>query len=170
MSDLNLDINFVQNPISISITPVINNIKNITINPSFSRINNIVVNHELPRISMQIHPVIDSGKMTVTILKSNQKGDKGEGVPVGGTVNQKLVKASSQDYDTRWVDDIPYENNPENGTLIKVNGLLTGIALETYTINIQRDNNNKISRIINSKGMTYQFIRENGRITGWEVS
>lgn len=176
MDNLHADITFIQNPISISITPVVNGIKGITINPSFNRIDNIIIDHESPKISMQIQPIADSSKISITILKSNQKGDKGDkgdggaGVPTGGIINQKLVKASSNDYDTQWVDDIPYENNPESGTLIKQNGLLTGINLETYSIDIQRDINNKISQIVNSKGTIYRFIRQDGAITGWEVS
>ena len=31
-------------------------------------------------------------------------GDDGEGVPVGGTTNQVLAKASDTDFDTEWVD------------------------------------------------------------------
>lgn len=35
-------------------------------------------------------------------LKDGQKGDPGEGIPIGGTAGQILVKKSTTDYDTEW--------------------------------------------------------------------
>ncbi len=35
-------------------------------------------------------------------LKDGQKGDPGEGIPLGGTAGQILVKKSTTDYDTEW--------------------------------------------------------------------
>jgi len=34
-----------------------------------------------------------------------QKGDKGEGVPQGGSAGQVLAKVDGDDYNTEWIDD-----------------------------------------------------------------
>lgn len=45
-----------------------------------------------------------AGAWSVIANIAGPQGDKGEGVPIGGTTGQVLAKASATDYDTAWID------------------------------------------------------------------
>lgn len=44
-------------------------------------------------------------EITLDLQTVGAQGAAGEGVPTGGTANQILVKSSSTDYDTAWVNN-----------------------------------------------------------------
>lgn len=58
---------------------------------------------------------------------------------------------------------------PENGNIIRTDGVISAIEFETSTITINRIDG-IISSISNSDGTSKTFIRQDGKIIGWEVS
>lgn len=59
----------------------------------------------------------------VFMLKGEKglKGDKGEGIPTGGTTGQFLKKKSNTDYEYEWADIAPTSSisNNEIDTIVK---------------------------------------------------
>ena len=173
MADINVDL---IRKIDISVKPYSLNIGTIDVSTVSNKIESktIDIKTQPSRISMSIIPLSEdsSGKIDVVISKSNLKGDKGEGVPTGGTENQILAKKSSTNYDTYWIDNTGGYNPPapEDGSIIRdANGLISSIVLETNIVSIIRDVNGLISGIDNLVGGDYIFNRTNGRISSWEV-
>lgn len=80
-----------------------------------------------------------------------EKGDTGIGIPIGGTTEQILVKASNKDFDTKWVNQIEIEQDLSSRsttsvpsvaavqtsiqTALQTYDLFVGDATETFNLN-----------------------------------
>lgn len=58
----------------------------------------------------------EGGEITVGL-----KGDPGEGVPVGGTTGQQLIKQSAADFDAGWTDVLDATSVQNNLTTHETN-------------------------------------------------
>lgn len=93
--------------------------------------------------------------------RKGQKGDTGSdgadgvGVPIGGTTNQVLAKASSADFDTKWVDATG--GGGGGGAVDSVNGKTGVVVLNTDdiqdTVTNRYTNGSDVLRLANTSGV-----------------
>jgi len=97
---------------------------------------NIVVNR-------QVSKVIVATVVTPALIVVNkgEKGDSGDGVPVGGTTGQVLTKTSNSDFAVNWQD------NPK-GDLLASNNLSDVANIDTARENLKAAS--KIESIVNA--------------------
>ena len=80
------------------------------------------------------------------------KGDTGAGVAAGGSTGQFLSKASSDDYDTQWV------NVNVSGYLPLEGGTMTG------SLNVAGDYSNLFIQVTDNEGPNYSRLQQDGTI------
>lgn len=111
---------------------------------------------EMNSLMEELEEKVKNGDFNGQTGATGPKGDKGEGIPTGGTIGQVLRKKSNADYDCEWGDG-GSGAEPNNGTLtIQKNGTTVGTfganQSENTTANITVPT--KVSELTNDAGYT----------------